>query len=89
MSKVLKLTEQQKQFLKRNNLTLKQVSKFFGIVDINKSRAAKHKYINALMAFESHIKQMEIKKNEVSDCYRAFGQLDHRVKLFAESLKDM
>lgn len=52
----MKLTIEQKQFLKRNNLTLKQVGDFFGIVNINKSRKSKAKYINALMAFENHIK---------------------------------
>lgn len=52
----MKLTIEQKQFLKRNNLTLKQVGDFFGIVNINKSRKSKAKYINALIAFENHIK---------------------------------
>ena len=90
----MKLTIEQKQFLKRNNLTLKQVGDFFGIVNINKSRKSKHKYVNALMAFENHIKEMEIKKineaitklkdtNNVSDGYHTFGELyEHRVKLF-------
>lgn len=68
----MKLNNEQKQFLKRNNLSLKKVGDFFGIVNINTSRKSKHKYINALMAFENHIKMQNT--YSVLGVYRASGR---------------